>query len=128
MISNDGFLFIEPGGAPTAPIIDDITRAATALLRSATTGSVRYRGQHQCTGRGCNAMSDNADHYICYGKLTSKIVTHSLIVHYVACHRDEVPADALLYLGTLTALAESTQHELTGVRTRETRDGSKVMR
>jgi hypothetical protein len=121
MISNVGFLFIEPRGAPSEPIIDDVTRSATELLRSASIGK-RYRTRFKCTGSGCPARSDNADLWIGDGKRK----THSLIVHYVACHRAEIDLDVISWLlhrpGSFSfSEFEPTQYELTGVRTSERR-------
>lgn len=77
-------LFIEPTHPPTAPMIDEITRKLTAAWRVRQTGEMRYRGQHTCTADD-GAMSDNADHWV------GGLETNSLCIHYVACHRAEVP-------------------------------------
>lgn len=106
MIDNEGFVFVEPKLA-TVPVIDDITRRATALWRACKTGEGRYRGSHGCTGKGCAASSDNADHTTPDGRATT-----SLLVHYVACHRAEVPAQDLAYLAGLAVEDEPIEHEL----------------
>ena len=108
MISTDKeyFAMIEPTGASTAPIIDDITRKATALLRICAEGD-RYRGFHSCSGTGCCAASDNTDHF-----LPDRRITHSLIVHYVARHRNEVPRADLEYIASLAEIAEPTAKEI----------------
>jgi hypothetical protein len=77
------FMFIEPIGGPTAPIDDDVTHKARELYASTKTGKSRYRGIHFCTWNGCDATSDNTDHYLPDGRCT-----HSLLVHYVSQHRD----------------------------------------
>lgn len=78
-------LMIEPNCPRSAePIIDDITRKITAAWRSRETRR-RFRGWHDCTGRGCTASSDNGEHFVLGRE------THSLCVHYVARHRDDVP-------------------------------------
>lgn len=88
-------LMIEPVGAPSEPIVDDVTRAAMAALAAAKAAS-RTRGWHSCTGRGCRASSDSTIWKI------AGVETNSLVVHYVARHRDEVPQveiDKLMTLG-----------------------------
>lgn len=95
-IDSDSFLMIEPTGAPTAPIIDATTRKIAAAIHAARIGT-RYRGVHDCTGAGCSASSDNTDHYVRHASPTGtrELLSNSLAVHYVACHRSEVPADQL---------------------------------
>lgn len=100
---------IEPQGAPTAPLVDHITKLAAGAWAARETSPHGYRGVHNCTGRGCSAVSDNKDHY-----LPGKLLTNSLLVHYVACHRDEVPADQLMAIATLGRTAEPTTEQLTG--------------
>lgn len=41
------------------------------------------RGVHQCN---CGEYSDNVDHITLLGR-----TTNSLLVHYVQCHRSEIP-------------------------------------
>ena len=91
MIANkpDHLLFIEPKQAPTAPIVDDYTRRVTAAWRARVDGRARFRGQHSCTGAGCSATSGNGTHKVV------GLETNSLAIHYVACHRAEVPHDEL---------------------------------
>ncbi len=97
MIKNDGFCFVEPPSLTlTDPIIDATTRKAAALARACTTSQHGYRGIHECTG--CSqAGSDNRDHYLPDGRMT-----HSLLVHYVACHRSSLSAADLAFLEGLT--------------------------
>ena len=65
MIDTTGFLMIEPTGAPAAlPLIDDVTRKVAGMMASATSSEYGYRGVHECTGRGCLAMSDNLDWFV----------------------------------------------------------------
>lgn len=100
------FLYIEPQHDASAPVLDDITRKATALQRACTPSAYRFRGQHNCTG--CErALSDNADHTTPDGR-----VTHSLVVHYVARHRTECPAADLEFIASLTDEAEPTAEEI----------------
>lgn len=107
MIVPTGFAFVEPASSPTLPIVDSLTRKATGLWRSCSTPGRAYRGVHDCTGHRCTASSDNLEHFTPDGR-----PTHSLLVHYVACHRDAVPADDLVYLAGLTAEVEPTAQEL----------------
>ena len=102
-----GFAFVEPASAPTLPVVDSLTRKATGLWRSCSTPGRAYRGVHACTGHRCTAYSDNLEHFTPDGR-----PTHSLLVHYVACHRDAVPSDDLVYLAGLTAEVEPTIQEL----------------
>lgn len=108
-------MMIEPTVAPTAPIVDDLTRRAAFVLATAESGKRRYRGWHQCTGSGCHAMSDNTDH------LVGGMTTNSLLVHYVTCHRDEIPPTEFIRLREAIVAhggqgVEPTQEQLTGVR------------
>ena len=82
-----GLLFIEPRQPPTAPIVDDATMRMAAALRSAQRGEASYRGCHFCS---CGAQSDNTDHIV-----DGRFTTNSLAVHYLACHRAEVPGSEL---------------------------------
>lgn len=106
VVNEDGFIFIEPEHKADAPIIDDITRKATALFRACTEGAARYKGFHICTGCGF-AMSDNADHFLPDGRPTT-----SLLVHYVARHRDECPAGDLEWLAGLSVMSEPAEKEI----------------
>lgn len=124
--SNAHLLFVEPATAPSAsPIIDDLTRKMAGALRIARLGSARYRGVHMCTSPGCNATSDNADHYVAIdperlptlpGAMPpSEVMTNSLAVHYLAHHRDAIDHRDLLMVGSLVAdQVEPTAHELAG--------------
>lgn len=92
MISPAGFLMIEPSRpASAAPVIDAVTRKVTAIWRHGvwTSETMRYRGWHTCI---CGAASDNRMHRL--GDVKGP-ETNSLIVHYVAYHRDEIPAGEL---------------------------------
>ena len=126
--SNAHLLFIEPTTPPSkSPVIDDLTRKMAGALRSARLGSARYRGVHLCTSPGCNAVSDNADHYAAIdpqrlprlpGSMPpSEVMTNSLAVHHLAYHRSDVSHRDLLLVGALVAdLVEPTAHELAGTR------------
>jgi hypothetical protein len=107
-LDDNHLLMIEPAGAPTAPLVDDITRKTAGALDAAKV-SKRYRGAHLCTGVGCTATSDNAEWIV--GGLT----TNSLAVHYVACHRAEVPASEIDKVMVLDfGLIDPTEDDLLG--------------
>ena len=103
-------LFIEPKLAPTAPVVDAITRTVTTAWRSRTDGQARWRGMHSCTGRGCRAVSGNGEHTV-----DGRFETNSLAVHYVACHRDEISASEMEKIMSLPIGADMpTEGELAG--------------
>lgn len=108
-IDDKHLLMIEPTGAPTEPVIDDITRKLTAAWRQRWTSPFGYRGWHGCTGDGCQAASDNRDHQV------MGLETNSLCIHYVAQHRADVPQE-MLDLIALWDIAgvEPTRSEVTG--------------
>lgn len=110
-LDDDHILMIEPKGAPSAePVIDDVTRRFTAAYRASKPGSRRYRGWHDCTGAGCQATSDNADHYI-----TAGMMTNSLAIHYLACHRADVPRSEIeKVLALPDRAADPTADEVAG--------------
>jgi hypothetical protein len=90
MIDPKGFVYFEPKVWPVAadvPLIDDLTRKVAFLFRQCSIGTSVYRGWHTCV---CSAKSDNKDYFLPDGRLT-----HSLCVHYVACHRDEMSREIL---------------------------------
>lgn len=100
-----GILMVEPEHDATPPVLDVFTRKITAAWRDATTDERRrYRGFHLCR---CGAMSDNADHYI------DGLLTNSLCVHYVACHRFDLSPAEMEKVAALThGEAEPTLKEL----------------
>lgn len=105
----DHLLFIEPTGAPTPPIVDDITRKLTAAWRQRRTSPFQSRGQHSCTGAACDAMSDSADHTV------AGLATNSLCIHYVAMHRAEVSQEDLDRIASFElGTAEPTVDDLAG--------------
>ncbi|MBI3072650.1 MAG: hypothetical protein HYY84_11100 [Deltaproteobacteria bacterium] len=87
-------LFIEPTQQKSAqPTLDEITRKMTAAYRKTIEGSlvngkiedIMFMGWHECV---CGAMSDNTNHVL----PDSSMETNSLCIHYLAWHREEVPA------------------------------------
>ena len=108
MIVPSGLLMIEPQGKATQPIIDELTRKVTAAWRNSTPSNGGYRGFHQCE---CGAQSDNYDHFVIVDG--QKLLTNSLMVHYIACHRDQVPPAELKKAAALAyGEAEPTAEEL----------------
>ena len=90
-------LMVEPNRTSNDPVIDNLTRMMAAAYRQATTPDYGYRGVHVCTGEGCNATSSNTDHTLPNGQ-----TTNSLCVHYLAFHREDIPAEELEKVAALT--------------------------
>src|SRR4051794_3501463 len=81
------FLFIEFREQPKECIRDEFTRKMTALYRRARFVNL-WGGHHTCV---CKAESGNSDVVIeIHGQ---RMVTHSLVVHYISCHRDKIPSE-----------------------------------
>lgn len=87
-IDEDHLLFIEPVYPARPVVIDHLTRRMTAALRGAADDPLgrRYRGFHGCV---CGMSSTNRDYYVEIDGHRMK--TNSLAIHYLACHRDEIP-------------------------------------
>lgn len=88
-LSEKYLMMIEPVGAAGERIIDKWTALAWALLDGAKTRN-RFRGFHVCR---CGIPSDNAEWILPDG-----VITNSLLVHYVARHRNEIPVSELAKL------------------------------
>lgn len=111
MIDPAEFLMIEPrGGASAEPVIDEITRKVARAWRMRVSATDAYRGSHTCS---CGAMSDNRNHCTFNG-----LLTNSLCVHYVAHHRDEIPAEEFAKIAALPS-AETGNDDWAIVPTRE---------
>lgn len=106
MIDPNGFLMIEPSKRGHTAIYDGVTCRVAALLNSATEGTC-YRGWHTCV---CGAVSGSCDLIVKIGD--REYTTNSLAVHYVACHRDEIPVDQLELIQTLTAVFDPTAKQI----------------
>lgn len=89
MVDKNGFLMIEPKKKCDRAIIDDVTRKVTIILRAAKEKG-HYKGHHTCV---CGAESGSAR--LIVRVCGNKLETNSLIVHYVACHRDEIPSSQM---------------------------------
>lgn len=102
MINSDKghLLFIHPKAASPMPVIDTLTRKMTGAWKTREHGISEYRGFHRCTG--CNAESDNRDHFV--ATVTgARLLTNSLAIHYLALHRADVPRDELAKVASLAA-------------------------
>ncbi len=108
MIRNDNtyLLMIEPE-SESVPIQDVWTRRAMQLLFMLKIGK-RYRGMHTCS---CGATSEPFDLITPQGR-----ITHSLVAHYIECHRDDVTQAELvkLYAEIMNC---SRQHALENMNT-----------
>ncbi len=121
-------LYIEPKSLATAePLIDMYTRKMTAALRRPvdmgalsvhSAGSEHedvlfhpgmvMRGFHCC--KCGKASSGNCDYVLADGS-----ITNSLAIHYLAYHRQEVPARALeIIAGFKSGEEEPTEDDLSG--------------
>lgn len=86
----DGYLMmIEPENPHVKPISDDLARKAHDLLAITVNGTT-YKGWHTCV---CGAHSGACDLVLPDGT-----ITNSLLVHYVECHRSEIPRSELAKL------------------------------
>jgi hypothetical protein len=84
-------MMIEPENDATLPMEDELTDKAKELWESRTEG-VHSRGFHTCV---CGETSDNIDWKI------NGVTTNSLLIHYVQCHRDEIPESEIVKLRML---------------------------
>lgn len=110
MVDPNGFLMIEPKTRVNKTVIDGLTRSLTALLRTAEDGPAGF-GWHGCI---CGSESGTVDLWVEIGG--KKYRTNSLAVHYVACHRDEIPQQQMELLESLKGSEEPTAKELYGRR------------
>jgi len=95
-LADGRLLYINPSRRTSPePLVDGVTRMMTAAFRAAEETGVVWRGRHT---RACGARSGNTDWY-----LPGEVLVNSLCVHYLAFHRDEVPAAGLAFAAALTA-------------------------
>jgi hypothetical protein len=100
--NSDSLLMIEPTSAPSAtPVIDSLTRKMAGAWAVRVQSHYSYRGCHNCAGKGCSATSDSYDHEVV--GTNGAMNTNSLAVHYLAYHREDVPADELAKVAELAA-------------------------
>lgn len=82
-------LFIEPPGPASAqPVLDELTCVVAGVLRGHTKRDVPYMGVHTCV---CGAQSGAADLLL----QPNGGRTNTLAVHYLAHHRDQIPASEM---------------------------------
>lgn len=87
-------MFIGPRNKPAEhPLIDELTMKMTGALRKSAEPGYRYCGVHVCV---CGAVSGSTDVIFPNGW-----ETNTPCVHYLAYHRDEVPASELEAVQTL---------------------------
>lgn len=105
MSSKQGLLYIVPiKQVSSQPVIDLLTRKMTAALRLGKSGR-RYMNVHTCS---CGANSDNTDYHLPNG-----MKTNALAIHYLAFHREEIPASQLRLVSELTfGVEEPSELEL----------------
>ena len=119
VLNPDHLLFIEPQLPCSAePVIDDYTRRMAGAMRSASPQAA-YRGIHHCI---CGAASTNCNYIVraqqrVAGSPWHGLLTNSLAVHYLALHRNEVPADELAKVLTLSADPANPTPSALGIRT-----------
>ncbi len=101
-------MFIEPLQLPAACIVDGLTRKGAALLRRAHLGTC-WLGYHSCI---CGAQSSSWDLVVAIGG--ESMVTNSLLVHYLAYHREEIPSDQLALISCVNEEAEPMPYDLVG--------------
>ena len=99
-------LYVNPGPYTSPePLIDELTRKMTAAYRAARSDEMYWRGFHVCR---CGVNSTNCDYILPGGQQAN-----SLCIHYLAFHRDEVPAEELAKVSALAAgEAEPSPEEL----------------
>ncbi len=118
--TNLSLLYIEPSeNVPAKPLIDIVTRKMVAALRAYVRTGVLHRdgffavghatrGTHFC--RCGNAGSSNKDF-----ELSNGLITNSMCIHYVACHREEIDQSVIDQIMAFTdGEAEPTDNELEG--------------
>lgn len=99
--------YLKPQKPPSAePLIDEYTRKATAAFRASKPDAAFYLGFHVCT---CEKAQSAACDFI----LPDGTLTNSLLIHYLAMHREEVDWRTLSTIGALDiAGADPTQEEI----------------
>lgn len=88
ILDNEHLMFIEPKIKKTEDvIIDEINEFATYLQKNMKSNHDFTKGFYVCS---CHkAFSDSVTYSVnISGK---KVKTHSLLLHYVQCHRSEIP-------------------------------------
>jgi len=103
-------LYIEPKGSCETPIVDNLTRKLAAAFYKGQSNGCRYRGWHHSA---CGANSDNTDYVLDDARFT----TNSLAIHYLSCHRSEIPPEELAKVASLPEEFDNpTQPDIHGDR------------
>lgn len=89
-----GLMFIEPKIKKTLFIDDELSRRTAELQSLFVPHGPKYKGVHTCV---CGQSSDNSTHYFPDGR-RPVWASHSLIYHYVAFHRSEIPEEEMAAL------------------------------
>jgi len=87
ILDENHLMMIEPNMSATDPIQDDLTNLARIVFDKSRPNNICYRGVHTCI---CGINSDNRNWILLNG-----VITNSLLVHYVECHRSEIPESEL---------------------------------
>ncbi len=87
-LDDQHFMMIEPSAPAAEPLMDGLTAKAVAVCRLARHKIVKghpeqWLGEHRCA---CGKESDNFTWIMPDGR-----ETNSLMIHYVECHRNDVP-------------------------------------
>jgi hypothetical protein len=80
-------MFVEPKDSPNEFIDDELTQLAMEVWNGCKPIAVSYRGFHTCS---CGVQSTNRNYVTKGGN-----VTNSLLIHYVARHREEIPEEEI---------------------------------
>jgi hypothetical protein len=112
MYQTYGLLYIEPSASRTGkPVIDSLTRKMTAAFRAAVWTPWVWCGVHTCA---CGSRSSACDYVVQFAP--DILLTNSLCSHYLAYHRNEVPAaDIEKVLKLDCCEVEPTSEELAGL-------------
>lgn len=86
-LDSKSFMMIEPQKQKTEPLSDELVKKAKLIKQSLKTESYMTKGFHICK---CGECSDNRIYKTLIGR-----ETNSLLVHYVKCHREEIPESEL---------------------------------
>ena len=110
-----GILYIEPKNEIKSMIIDDVTKKLTSIWNKREPSLTSFFGMHSCV---CGAHSSSTD-YLLINKTGKMFMTNSLCIHYVACHRSEIPKDEwnkVLELVEGATEGETSKYDVMGVQ------------
>jgi len=117
-------LYIHPREPPTEPIEDELTDLLKQHFYSSIDQGIvnnkgefdpgnGYMGVHTCTGCICEplmcSVESDAQEYL----MANGMITNSLCIHYVQCHRHEIPDSEMTKLLALKPIENpSTEEEM----------------